>query len=142
MRYTLVIALLGFSLYGLAQDSWSFALLRQDDGYKDFPVDTAGGFYSSIKQTRIGESSYLSFGGSYRGQFEHFRNEDFTANEGQDNGWYLQRFLFHTHAQLGHNFRFFGELGTSTIYEKEKRSPVDKDELYANQFFVAYEKTN
>jgi len=126
----------------LAQNQYDFSLLRQDDKTE---IDSANdkSFYDGIKHIPLSKSgSYLSFGGSYRGQYERFRNENFSEVDDPDNGWYLQRFLLHSHAQLGDNFSFFGEVGSSTISGRENLSPVDKDDLYVNQLFVQFRKDN
>ncbi|MEO1053627.1 MAG: alginate export family protein [Bacteroidota bacterium] len=126
----------------LAQSQYDFSLLRQDDKIEIDSTDDKS-FYSSIKQIPLSNpGSYLSFGGSYRGQYERFRNENFSDEDDPDNGWYLQRFLLHAHAQLGNNFSIFGEVGSSTISGKENLAPVDKDELYVNQLFVQFTKDN
>ncbi|MDR7127959.1 hypothetical protein J2X69_000287 [Algoriphagus sp. 4150] len=95
--------------------------------------------YQNIKAINLFQNTTLSFGGSWRFQTESFINGEFDSNVSQDNIWYLNRFLVHTHLKVGERFELFAELGSSLATDKEDIGPVDKDELYVNQLFIKYQ---
>ncbi len=112
----------------------NFSLLRQNDQLsveRDAPR-----FYPGMKSIGIGKSN-LSFGGSYRGQYEVFQNEDFQEKPGE-NGWWLQRVLMHSKFETKGGLHLFLEMGYSDVFGKPNLAPVDKNELYVNQGFVQY----
>lgn len=115
---------------------YQFSLLRQEDQLGGLMASEQKSRYDRLKVVQIGENQVISFGGSYRGQYELFRNEEFSFSPNHENGWYLQRILAHTNVELSKNFRIFGELGSSLISGKEDLAPVDRDELYVNQLFA------
>ncbi|MEL6560216.1 MAG: alginate export family protein [Bacteroidota bacterium] len=115
---------------------YQFSLLRQDDRLDELIAGTQKSRYDRLKVIEFGNNQVISFGGSYRGQYELFRNEEFSFSPNRENGWYLQRILAHTNIELSKSFRIFGELGSSLISGKEDLAPVDRDELYVNQLFA------
>ncbi len=141
---------IGWSLIGLllifsvdAQDeSFNFSLLRQNDNLTGFENEEDKSFYSSLKYTELFRNGSVSFGGSYRGQYEFFKNEEFNFSPNRENGWYLQRILLHTDVSINKNLSVFGEVGSSIISGKEELAPVDRDELYINQLFAQYLRKN
>ena len=120
------------------QSKYQFSLLRQDDNLEAILEADDKSFYDRIKVVQVGGNNTLSFGGSYRDQFELFNNEEFSFSPNRENGWFLRRFLLHSDLKIGNGFRVFGELGSSLISGKEIRSPVDKDQLYVNQLFAEF----
>jgi len=113
-----------------------FSLLRQNDQIA-IPSKSEN-FYKSLKQIRLSENNTLSFGGSYRFQTEGFINEQFSAEEDQNDLWFLHRFQLHAHLKISNKFELFTEVNSSLINSKTELSPVDKDELNVNQFFARY----
>ncbi|MXV37127.1 hypothetical protein GO491_00335 [Flavobacteriaceae bacterium Ap0902] len=113
----------------------SFSLLRQKD---QIEISNPTNFYQQIKHIPLGDSSSLSLGGSYRFQLESFINERFQEGDKQFKYWFLHRPMIHAHLKLGNKFELFGELNSSTVFNKENPTPVDKDELNVNQFFAQY----
>lgn len=113
-----------------------FSLLRQNDSVAKGGENS---IYNTLKFTEIGNNSSISFGGSYRGQFEYFDNEEFSFSPNKENGWYLQRLLLHGDIRLNKNLRVFAELGSSIVESKEELAPVDQDNLYVNQFILYYQ---
>ncbi|MBP0904309.1 alginate export family protein [Mariniflexile gromovii] len=115
-----------------------FHLLGQEDdmSFLDKKENKSG--YEKLKWIDLKNQNYLSFGGDYRFQVENFVNEDFTNKSDQDNIWYLNRFLVHLNLKLGKNFMVYSELNSSTVINKTDISPVDKDILSFNQFFIKY----
>ena len=130
-----------WALQGNAQSNgeevFSFGLLRQNDEVI-IPSDEKKGLYKNLKQIKLGDQSNLSFGGSYRFQSEAFVNEEFASEVDQDDIWFLNRFLFHSHLHLSNGFELFVELNSSLITSKQNLAPVDKDELGFNQLFARY----
>ncbi|WP_439490188.1 alginate export family protein [Algoriphagus sp.] len=97
--------------------------------------------YQNIKEINLFPRTTLSFGGSWRFQTESFINGEFDSQVSQDNIWYLNRFLIHTHLNVGKSFELFAEVGSSLVTDKEDVSPIDKNELYVNQLFAKYQFT-
>jgi len=118
-----------------------FSLLRQND-IISLTEEEKIGMYKNLKEITLGDGNTLSFGGSVRFQTEAFVNEEFSSEEDQDDIWFLNRFLFHTHLKVKDQWEVFAELNASFINSKENLAPVDRDELSVNQFFVTYHVTN
>ncbi len=112
-----------------------FALLRQNDNISYFKEKESKAAYDKFKYRTLGEDAYLSFGGSYRGQFEYFDNEAFV--EGNSDGWWLNRVMAHAHLKWN-NFQAYAELNSSSVWSKEFPSPVDRDEFAVSQLFMTY----
>ena len=55
-------------------------------------------------------ASYVSLGGELRQQYERFANEEWGAEPQDDNGYWLQRYMFHADIRLGRRVRLFGQL--------------------------------
>ncbi|MBW8243690.1 alginate export family protein [Muricauda oceani] len=138
---SLVIFWIVIADVALAQEkgTYRFALLRQNDSVPRLDNRNGLSWYRSLKHLYVSENNQLTLGGSWRGQAESFVNEEFSTEGRQDNIWFLNRLLFHAHLKLGDRFETFAELGSSLIEGKNNLSPVDKDVLYVNQLFVAYE---
>ncbi|MEM9337112.1 MAG: alginate export family protein [Bacteroidota bacterium] len=122
--------------------SYEFSLLRQDDNVEEWGEAEKKSRYDGFKWIKLGPDQVLSFGGSYRGQYERFSNEEFSFSPNRENGWYLQRILLHSDLRFGSKFRVFGELGSSLIEGKEDLAPVDRDRLYMNQLFAEFKVEN
>ena len=133
---TLVYLSCSINLLAQFTDSLEFSLLRQDDNLDYLDDSENKSNYEKIKYISIGKESYLSFGGSIRNQFESFINEQFQNAQEQDNFWYLNRNMIHIHLNIKDRIELFSELNNSNILSKEDLSPVDKDQLSFNQFFV------
>ncbi|WP_350292640.1 alginate export family protein [uncultured Croceitalea sp.] len=140
MKFWIFIGLL-FCFASLnAQDesnTYDFSLLRQNDEI-NIDRDAPKNFYQNIKEINLSDKTILSFGGSYRFQTEGFVNEQFSSEEDQNDFWFLNRFQLYSHLKVSDKFELFAELNSSLIASKEEISPVEKDELSFNQFFVRY----
>ena len=55
-------------------------------------------------------ASYVSLGGELRQQYERFANEEWGAEPQDDNGYWLQRYMFHADLRVGRRVRLFGQL--------------------------------
>ena len=144
-RYVLCsIIILGLQMVSLyAQDTElptevQFKILRQEDNLEVLLNKEQKSLYERFKLISIGENSSISFGGSIRLQAESFINEQFEDGPGQDNIWFLERTLLHSHVKLNNKFEVFLELNNSLISGKDNLVPVDKDALSINQFFMKY----
>ena len=120
---------------------YEFSLLRQEDNLEGMLRAEDKSRYDRWKVHSLGNDQSLSFGGSIRGQYEYFDNEEFSFSPNRENGWFLTRYLLHADLRLK-GFRFFGELGSSLVTGKEDVTPVDRDELYVNQLFVRFKVKN
>ena len=138
MKTKLILALFGLvSSIGLSQNTpISFSLLRQYDNVNTLKNNQSKNTYQSIKYIPISEHTTLSFGGSWRFQYESFSNEQFQNIPDQDNLWYLNRVMLHAHLKVKDKFQLFAEVSSSFIGDKVNQSPVDKDELGINQLFI------
>lgn len=136
-----VVLLISKNFYAQEIGEYSIGLLRQNDNISIFKRQEEKTFYSSLKYLPLNESTYVSFGGSWRFQAESFINEQFQKEGSQDNIWYLNRFLLHSHLNVNNKFELFAELGSSLAIGKNDKSPVDKDVLYVNQLFAKYKIT-
>jgi alginate export protein len=96
------------------------------DRLKYIPLDDAGAIY-------------LSFGGETRQHYESIRNENWGATVKDNNGWYLQRYLFHADLHVGDRFRLFSQI-QSGIETGRSAGPrgVDEDRLDLHQLFLDF----
>ncbi|MGB5818700.1 MAG: alginate export family protein [Saonia sp.] len=133
--------LLGFGVLGQDKEI-QFSLLRQNDDISALKFKEKKSVYEQVKWIPLGKNAELSFGGSYRFQTEAFVNEQFNSEADQNDSWFLNRLMLHSHLKLSDNFQFFAELNSSTINSKNNLSPVDKDELSVNQLFATYNFTD
>ena len=140
MKTQIIYMLLGLmSCLGFSQNTpIKFSLLRQYDNVDNLKNNHSKNTYQSFKYIPLSKNTTLSFGGSWRFQFETFLNEQFQNNPDQDNLWYLNRVMLHAHLKIEDRFQLFAELNSSFIGDKNNQIPVDKDELAVNQLFIKY----
>lgn len=131
----MAIVNIGFSQE--SEDEMSFGLLRQNDVI-NITKDVSNNSYYKLKSINLNSKSTISFGGSWRFQYESFVNEQFQNISDQDNLWYLNRIMLHSHLKVSDEFEVFAELNNSVVSDKDNRVPVDKDLLSFNQFFLRY----
>lgn len=115
-----------------------YALLRQNDKVTYINDSIKPSPFSGLKNLTISQKTSLSFGGSYRFQAEQFLNEQFSKEVNQNDVWFLNRLMLHSHLKIIKKLDFFVELNSSTVFSKTNISPVDKDELSVNQLFFNY----
>ncbi|MEH6537727.1 MAG: alginate export family protein [Psychroserpens sp.] len=140
MKTKIILALLGLvSSIGVSQNTpITFSLLRQYDKVDTLKNNKSKNTYQNFKNIPISEHTNLSFGGSWRFQYESFSNEQFQNIPDQNNLWYLNRVMLHAHLKVKDKFQLFTEVSSSSIGGKDNQSPVDKDELAINQLFIKY----
>ncbi len=140
MKTKIILALLGLmSIIGTSQNTpIKFSLLRQYDAVDSLKNNQSKITSQSFKYIPISKYTTLSFGGSWRFQYESFYNEQFKNNPDQDNLWYLNRVMLHAHLKVKDKFEVFAEINSSLIGDKDNPSPVDKDDLAINQLFIKY----
>ncbi|QCW99476.1 hypothetical protein FGM00_04885 [Aggregatimonas sangjinii] len=144
-KAALTFFILGFFFYQLGAQvvnepkPFAYGVLSQYDDFSFLRNVQNRNTYDKIKFIPFGENGSLSFGGSYRTQFEYFNDQDFI--EGATDSWVLGRLMLH--ADVRHdNWQFFAQLNSSSIVSKENPSPVDRDELAFNQLFLKYDDDN
>ena len=95
-------------------------------------------FFDPLKYIPFNKSKsvYLTLGGETRQHFEFISNNNWGKGVQDDNGYYLQRYLFHGDLHTGERIRFFVQFmsGIETGRSGGPRS-VDKDSLDLNQGF-------
>ena len=140
MRTKIILALLALaSNIGLSQNTpITFSLLRQYDNVDTLKNNPSKNVYEKFKYLKLSEHTMVSFGGSWRFQYESFFNEQFQNIPDQDNLWYLNRIMLHAHLKVKDKFQLFAEVSSSSIGDKDNPSPVDKDEIAVNQLFIKY----
>jgi hypothetical protein len=79
---------------------------------------------------------YLTLGGEARERYEYFHNYQWGQGPQDGDGYFLQRYLFHTDVHLGEVFRGFVQLQSSLENGRNGGPrPTDKDELDLHQAF-------
>ncbi|WP_303317175.1 alginate export family protein [Flavivirga abyssicola] len=119
-----------------------FSLLRQNDNTLVFKNQEKNTWYSSLKYMPINKEIFMSFGGSWRFQYESFVNEQFQNIDNQDRLWFFNRALLHGYLNIKNKLEVFAELNSSLVTNKEDVSPVDKNVLAFNQLFLKYHFNN
>ncbi len=119
-----------------AKNDYMFRTLRQNDDVIFLKKKEDKSLYENLKFIKLDDNSYLSFGGSYRGQYEYFENEGFETDK--SDGWILHRLMLHADYRWNDKLQIYAELNSSSVWSKENPSPVDRDELSINQLFVDY----
>src|SRR5262245_64710134 len=80
---------------------------------------------------------YLSIGGEARIRYEYFSQFNFGAGPQDDNGYLLQRYLFHADAHFGKRVRVFAQLQSAVGSGRNGGPrPTDDDRLEAHQAFL------
>ena len=113
------------------EEDWSFLSdpAKRDD------------FWDRIKFIPLNEDRniFLSLGGEIRETYERFHNTNFGLSPDDQDGYLLQRYLFHVDFHAGERFRFFGELNSSL---EDGRTggprPLDEDKFDVHQGFVDF----
>ena len=84
------------------EEDWSFLdrpiSCRRTRGTREIPPDSLAARLVSVA------------GGEVRQQYERFGNEEWGGEPRDDNGYTLQRYMFHADARLGPRARLFGQL--------------------------------
>ena len=79
----------------------------------------------------------VSAGGQVRQQYERFANEEWGAETPDDNGYWLQRYMFHLDARISRRLRLYGELKSGIeVGRAGGPRPPDEDQLDVHQGFV------
>ena len=113
---------------------------RYDEDYRYLrdPAKRAD-FWDPIKYIPLNGAgdAYLSLGGEVRERYELYHNDRWNPAAPDQDGFLLQRYLFHTDLHLGPSVRVFGQLQSSLINWHEGRTrPIDEDQLDVHQLFV------
>ena len=116
-----------------------FKQLRYDENYtylKDTNKQTD--FWDPIKYIRLPwGSGYLTLGGEVRGFYENFKNENFGSEPEDDNGWFLQRYMFHGDLHLNDRIRLFGQFKSGLQHNRNGGPRVpDEDRFDFHQGFL------
>ncbi len=119
-----------------SSEKFEFKLLRQNDDVSFLKEKKDKSLYDKLKYTRLGDNSYVSFGGNYRGQYEYFTNEGFET--GESDGWILNRLQLHADFRWKEKLQVYAEMNSSSVWSKENPNPVERDELAISQLFINY----
>lgn len=112
------------------------AMLRQYDDFSAFDSIANKTTYQQIKTIKPAKDSRLMFGGNVRIRGEAFIHPDYKDQE-PDELYNINRLLLHADYRFSRG-QAFAQLMSSSIFGKEKPSPVEKDELAVVQMFVDY----
>lgn len=81
--------------------------------------------------------TYLSLGGYIRERYEYFSNDNWGKGPQTDNGYSLQRYMFHADLHLGERFRLFGDVKSGLENGRNGGPrPPDEDKLDIEQAFL------
>lgn len=136
MRCRLAILLLALRGTCFAQPG-EFLSLRYDEDHRLLPDSLAAPHRASLKHRPLGAKAdhYLSMGGEFRYQVQHFVNEDWGASPVTAYTAIYTRLLYHFDLHLG-PARFFGQLN-STLAEGRPTPdrPIDENLFDVQQVF-------
>jgi hypothetical protein len=95
------------------------------------------GVSAQVAITRADDTpASISAGGQVRQQYERFANEEWGAETPDDNGYWLQRYMFHLDAQISRRLRLYGELKSGVeVGRAGGPRPPDEDRLDVHQAF-------
>ena len=95
--------------------------------------------FDSIKFIPLTELTYISLGGETRQHFEHVKNDNWGATPEDLNGYFLQRYMFHSDIHFGNQLRIFSQI-KSGVESGRKGGPraVDQNNLDLHQVFLDY----
>lgn len=141
LKLVLIIAVVLLSNSAWAQDSaldWGERLhfFRWLENYNNFEPKQEDSF-AAFKHLKLTDNStsYLTFGGDYRGRFEHYSNQLFGIISEDASNSRLQRFMVHADLQL-QSSRLFVQLAKYTEEGLTHGSrPLDESELDIQQAF-------
>ena len=111
------------------EEDWSFLTDRSRatdrwDPVKFIPARASGGWF-------------VSLGGEIRAQYERFAHEEWGAERRDEDGYSLQRYMFHADAHLGRHTRLFGqiksglEIGRAGGPRRTDQDQIDIHQAYA-----------
>ena len=130
-----MLVLFSPNLFG--QDE-GFKLMRFDEDYT-YLKDSTRNFYESLKYIPLSEDKNisLSVGGEARGEFIHFKNEDWGSTNIGTNPFFLQRYSLHADLKLGNRVRVFTQIRSA--WESGRKNgprPIDEDHANIQNLFV------
>jgi len=112
-----------------------FSFLRYDDV---IAIDSTNQkMYYKIKQVALSRASgaFIFFGGENRTQYQYFDNENWDGTYRDNNGFVLNRALFHADLKLGKSFRLFSQLQSSSSISRDDPNPLEDNPLDLHQLF-------
>jgi hypothetical protein len=81
----------------------------------------------------------ISVGGQVREQYERFQHEEWGGETPDDNGYWLQRYMFHVDAQVWRGLRAYVELKSGIeVGRAGGPRPPDEDQLDLHQAFRTF----
>lgn len=117
-------------------------MLRAEEDYRPLGDDQfqPKNFWERIKYLPLSfrKDHFLSIGGEVRYQYEFFHNNNWGEGIQDPSGWWLQRYMLHTHWQLG-RFRLFAQLQSGLLLgARPDPRGIDQDVLGWHQAFAEY----
>ncbi|OOQ58401.1 alginate export family protein [Mucilaginibacter pedocola] len=134
-RFLLIGLLLSFNVVR----AQNFKLLRYDEDYSNLK-DSSKTLYNLLKYLPLSAdgSTYISFGGEVRQEFDRAHNEDWGARNPGTDHFSLQRYNLHAGLHAGSRFRIFAQLRSGLEYgRKTGPRPIDEDQLNIQNLFAA-----
>jgi hypothetical protein len=142
MKKYIVILLFFLNSILFAQNKVEFNFLRFDD---EVHIDSLNSnLYFKLKLIRLtnDNKSNISFGGENRIQYQYFENENWDENLKDPNGFFLNRFLFHSNIKFGQAFRIFSQIQSSTSISRINPNPLEENPLDIHQLFLDINANN
>ncbi|WP_298143518.1 alginate export family protein [Flavobacterium sp.] len=124
----------------VSAQTFNFQSLRYNENYS-FLRDSASNPYRKLKFAALNDSksSWMSFGGELRYQYQKFENEDWGDAPHDENGFILTRLLFYADTHLGNRFRIFTQIKSNALQSREMPAKrIEVNALDFHQFFFDY----
>ncbi|WP_130736077.1 alginate export family protein [Flavobacterium sp. J27] len=136
MKKSIVFLLIFLNSALFAQSKVEFNFLRYND--KIFLDSLDNSLYYKLKWIKLSNNNsiHLSFGGENRIQYQYFNNENWDETLKDNNGFLLNRTLFHTNLKFGKTFRLFNEIQSSTSISRKNPNPLEENPLEMHQLFL------
>ncbi|MFV5703278.1 alginate export family protein [Flavobacterium sp. XS2P12] len=121
-----------------AQKKIVFESLRYNEDYSEILNDSTRNFYQKTKYFKIADKPtlYGSFGGEFRSQYQYYKNENWGDGVQDNDGFILNRILFHTDLHFSKKIRLFSQLQSSTSISRIDPNPVEENPIDLLQLFL------
>jgi hypothetical protein len=143
MKKYLFIVLMGLQSSLLAQNPIN--ILRYNDNFSALKDKSNKTGFDKLKYVKLGEKTYLSFGGEIREQYQYFENQNFgdvpPSFKNISAGQLWHRAMAHANLEIGKKTRVFVQLNnTMRFFNPNPLTPeIDENQLSLHQAFVDYQ---
>jgi hypothetical protein len=114
-----------------------FGLPRYLEDYSSYRTIDDKNLYLKLKYLPISKQSFLSIGGETRLRYEYYNNYLLGLTNQDNNGYLLERYLFHADFHHLKYFRIFSQIQISNIKDRYSGPRgLDKDVFDIHQLFI------